>query len=225
MSEMTREQGHAHCIELLSRGDPAYKPRVLARQFLTHYDGRRPSDEDVARLTAEWMAEIKRAATALPVAYKNPPWWDGDTATRPVRCIDCKHCPERAGARCEATGSSQRGNAYWRRCESYQPHYLKMLRNLEDVRRRQAPIATIRAALAEADLLRFVAELRDVPEGRVLRLRHGVPEQQRFELYRLAGLRVIDNDPAIIAKAIKGHRQHGGSADESDPAKPETRAA
>ncbi|MBK5941427.1 hypothetical protein CCR96_19685 [Halochromatium roseum] len=73
--------------------------------------------------------------------------------------------------------------------------------------------------------MRYVAELRDTPEGRALRLRHGATEIERFCIYGLAGLTVIPNDPAIIARATKGHRNHGGRADDSDPRIPEYQAA
>ncbi|MCF7994716.1 MAG: hypothetical protein K9L88_07740 [Chromatiaceae bacterium] len=125
-----------------------------------------------------------------------------------IRCADCRRLDEQDW--CTHYVDHVPFPRHWRHCD----WYAGLL-----------PIAAIRAALADADLLRYVAELRDTDEGRLLRLRHGLTEQRRFVLYRLVGITVLENDPAIIGKATKGHRAHGGIADDSDPRMPETRAA
>ncbi len=91
-------------------------------------------------------------------------------------CVNCKHL-----------------GLVSRRCGKWRAHIRSPKRSgCIDFAARPQPIATIRRTLADADLLRFVVELRDTPDGRVLRLRHGVPEAERFDLYRTAGLRVIE---------------------------------
>ncbi|MBK1620857.1 hypothetical protein CKO42_20990 [Lamprobacter modestohalophilus] len=91
---------------------------------------------------------------------------------------------------------------------------------------RHPSAAEIRAALADAGLAHYVLELADLDGGqRAIRLKHGIPERERFELYRLAGIRVIANDPRITGRAHKGNRAHGGTPDESDPSLTERNAA
>ncbi|MBK5938127.1 hypothetical protein [Halochromatium roseum] len=126
-----------------------------------------------------------------------------------VRCCNCHHLLP-LHDRCTLYRRFVDYPRHWRRCDGYEG---------------PLPLPETRSALADADLLRYVAELRDTTEGRLLRLRHNVPEQQRFAVYRLAGIRVNEPDPAIIGRSIKGSRKHGGRADESDPSQRKSRAA
>ena len=172
MSEMTREQGYAHCIQLLSSGDPAYKPRVLARQFIGHFDQRRPSAEEVSALAREWIAAISTRPT--------PP------ASNPgaVRCTDCKHCPERPGGRCAETGKYGMGHAHWRRCELYA--WLG-----EDAAPPPAkPTFTEQQARLKAEgLAPLVEEHRALDNGhRLIRFKPGTTAEQRFSVYAALGL-------------------------------------
>lgn len=124
-----------------------------------------------------------------------------------IRCADCRRLDEQDW--CTHHVDHIPRPRHWRHCDWYSG---------------RLPIAAIRAALAEADLLRFVAELRDTREGRLLRLCHSVPERQRFELYRLVGIRVIDNDPLITGRTHKGHRTQPDARDMPGTSQ-ETRAA
>lgn len=94
-----------------------------------------------------------------------------------IRCTDCRNLDPSDADWCIEYEAHMPHPRHWRTCEHYAG---------------PQPIAAIRAALADADLLRFVAELRDTTEGRALRLRHGIPERERFELYRVAGLKVLE---------------------------------
>lgn len=125
-----------------------------------------------------------------------------------IRCSDCPHLDYQDW--CQVNVEHVPFPNHWRICDWYAG---------------LPPMANVRASLEAADLMRYVAELRDTPEGRLLRLRHGASEIERFCIYGLAGLTVIPNDPAIIARATKGHRNHGGRADDSDPRIPEYQAA
>ena len=127
-----------------------------------------------------------------------------------IRCSDCRHYLGRAGW-CPVARKLA-GHTYRRTCA----HWMS---------KRQS-CAEIRAALADAGLSHYVIVLADLGGGqRALRLRHNVPESERFSIYRIAGLKVIANDPAIVGRATKGNRAHGGTPDESDPAIYESNAA
>lgn len=107
-----------------------------------------------------------------------------------VRCADCRRLDEQDW--CTHHVEHVPYPNHWRRCDWYAAEL--------------PPLPSVRRALRLADLLGYVAELRDTHEGRALRLRHGVPELERFAIYGLAGLTVIPNDPVIIGRASNGNR-------------------
>lgn len=198
MSEMTRDEGYAYAIRLLSSGDPAYKPRALALQFLTHYEGKRPTDEQVARLADEWLAAIE------PPPPAEPP----ETSKDSVRCIDCQHCPKRPGGFCKAVGRYSRGTGHWRNCEKYAP--LPIMPAPPTLPPPKRPtIAQARKRLMAEGLSALVVEHRTIGKQRILRFAPGTTAEQRFAVYRALGL-ARDSKPLP-------ERKHSRSAPQSAP--------
>ncbi len=105
-----------------------------------------------------------------------------------VRCTDCRRFAASTGA-CRAQRARIDHPRHWRCCEFYQG--------------RQA-IVEIRRALEAAELARHVAQLADTPEGRALRLAPRVPDAERFEVYRLCGLRVQAPQPLHVSRPEPG---------------------
>lgn len=91
-----------------------------------------------------------------------------------IRCTDCRHYIASV-QRCIEHKAAIRQPRRWRVCTDYCG---------------PRSVAEINALLADADLLHFVAELRDTPEGRLLRLELDVPEFERFAVYRMVGIKV-----------------------------------
>ena len=120
-----------------------------------------------------------------------------------ARCTTCRHYRGRPGWCPVALKVA--GHSYRRTCR----HWLST-----------APtIAEITDALTITGLACHVAELRDTPEGRRLRLRHGTPERERFTIYRLAGLGVIEPERIEIRRtkpmsgtAAQARQQRGQAA-------------
>lgn len=81
------------------------------------------------------------------------------------------------------------------------------------------PLAEIRARLKAEGLSRHIKSLRDIGNGRrMLRLRPGVSTDDRFRVYRICGLRVVE--PEQIA--IPGRSRLGSM---SEPARQGGKAA
>lgn len=124
-----------------------------------------------------------------------------------VRCTECRYY--RGGHGLCMTAGKVAGGRWKRTCSHYKTNRITT--------------DELRARIVDAGLAHHLLELADTPEGRMLRLRLNVPEAVRFQLYELAGLRVTENNPLIVGRGSKGHRQHGGTPDQSDPK--QTRAA
>lgn len=119
-----------------------------------------------------------------------------------IRCTDCEHYVASV-QRCIEHKAAIRQPRRLRVCASFSGP-----RSLDE----------IHAALADAGLSRYVLDLRDTPEGRALRLRHNVPERERFSIYRIAGLKV--REPERIHLPSKS-----ASTQASPSAQPSRRAA
>ena len=119
-----------------------------------------------------------------------------------IRCTDCRNL-DQSDDYCERLQYFQDHPRHWRRCEYYAG---------------PQPVAAIRAALADADLDQYVLVLADLGGGqRALRLRHNVPERERFSIYRIVGLKV--REPERIQLRGKTASQ------QSAPASPPSRRA
>ena len=116
-----------------------------------------------------------------------------------VQCSRCPHLDEQDW--CQFHVEHVPYPRHWRRCTDYA--------GLQ-------PIATIRRNLAMAGLLLFVEELKDTNEGRLLRLVLGTPAAARFEIYRMAGLRILDTVPARLAASDRGNRGQSGRGRRED---------
>jgi hypothetical protein len=120
-----------------------------------------------------------------------------------VRCIDCHHYVASV-KRCFEHQAAIRQPRRLRACTAFSG---------------PRPLLETKNNLVAAGLDGYVAELRDLDGGRrLLRLKHGVPEAARFEVYRLAGLKI--REPKRIetrgqsqsAPASQRARQAGGQA-------------